>query len=328
MYCVEQLDYLDWQKHIKSCKKSNILQFWQYGNAKSNTSNWNAYRFLILNTNHEPVAMVQVMALEFSIFGGIARINRGPIFIGSYENKGELVKIFSAIFDEFKKRRWFFTQIAPETNNSNQLRIFFKNNRFKKLSKNPYASGLISLQNEESNLLLGLKKKWRYSLRRAQKSELNITMLEPSSSNLNTLIKQYNQLKSTKEFQGISSPLVMSLANQKATPEWKFNIFIANKEKSTNIEDCCGILVSVLHGDTSTYLIGITDKDGRVLQANYLLLWESIMNAKKNGCSWFDIGGLDSSTPSGISHFKNGLKSEKYSLDGEYRGFIFPWRNY
>ena len=70
----------------------------------------------------------------------------------------------------------------------------------------------------------------------------------------------------------------------------------------------------------SIYLIGLTTDIGRKYQANYAMLWLGILNAKRNGCSKFDIGGLNDDTPSGVAHFKNGLKSSMYSLSGEWRG--------
>ena len=53
------------------------------------------------------------------------------------------------------------------------------------------------------------------------------------------------------------------------------------------------------------------------------MLFEGILNAKNSGSTRFDIGGLTADTPPGISHFKKGLKSEMYSLVGEWRKFFF-----
>ena len=75
-------------------------------------------------------------------------------------------------------------------------------------------------------------------------------------------------------------------------------------------------------------MIGISNNEGRELQVNYVLLWQAILDAKKNGCMWFDIGGLDATTPIGIAHFKKGVQSDPYYLIGEWRGFIHPWKAY
>ena len=97
---------------------------------------------------------------------------------------------------------------------------------------------------------------------------------------------------------------------------WSFNILKAIDKD----ENLLGYLVTIDHGDTSIYLIGLTTEEGRRFQANYVMLWEAILNAKKTGCMQFDIGGLTDETPKGVAHFKNGLKPEMYSLIGEWRG--------
>ena len=85
---------------------------------------------------------------------------------------------------------------------------------------------------------------------------------------------------------------------------WEFKIFFATKASSNDMEEPLGILVSVKFGDTTIYLIGVTNNKGKKFQANYVLLWEAILEAQRNGCKWFDIGGLNKTTPKGISHFK------------------------
>jgi lipid II:glycine glycyltransferase (peptidoglycan interpeptide bridge formation enzyme) len=327
VYSIQEATYPKWQKHIQNCQKTNMLQFWQYGDAKAKSSRWRANRFLIIDEDTNIIGFAQILSLEVPLIGGIARMNRGPMLISGYENSQELVKVFSALFEEFKKRRWFLIQIAPEINNSELVNHFLMELGLKKLSINPYASGLLNLLPSEQQLLMGLKKKWRYSLRKAKSFNIVVSNVESNKENIEILLNRYNELKDENEFVGISDSLVSFLSKQKKTKEWQFNIFIANTDNSVSIEKCCGILVSIRHGDTATYFIGISGEVGRELQVNYLLLWESILHAKDNGCDWFDIGGLDASTPNGIAHFKNGLKPEKYYLSGEWRGFVFPWKS-
>ena len=329
MYSVKVATYPEWQKHIQNCQKTNMLQFWQYGDAKSEISKWKANRLLIIDDDKKPIGLAQVLSLDAPLIGGVARMNRGPMLIGNFENNKRaevLIKAFSSLFVEFKRRRWWLIQIAPEITEIELDNNFLKQFGLKKLANTPYASGLLSLKPNEEQLLMGLKKKWRYSLRKSKSSNINVTKLESSNENLEVLLNRYKELQVENEFMGVADSLILSLAKQKnQAKEWQFNIFIANTDNSISIESCCGILVSVRHSDTTTYFIGISGEVGRELQANYLLLWESILYAKDNGCDWFDIGGLDASTPEGIAHFKNGLKSEPYSLNGEWRGFVFPW---
>jgi len=329
MYLVREANYSDWKENLQNCQKINMLQCWQYGNAKVETSKWNVVRFLIINEAGNAVALAQVLSMTLPLVGGIARMNRGPLLIKQTENGQDskhICNIISALLGEFIKRRWWLVQIAPEINDSELAGKLLNNLGLKKLVLTPYASGFLDLQKDEKKLLMDLKKKWRYSLRKAQNSNINISELEGNNENLEILLDRYKELKVENKFVGVADTLILSLAKQKKAEEWQFNIFIANTDNSISIESCCGVLVSVRHGDTTTYFIGISGEVGRELQVNYLLLWESILHAKTNGCDWFDIGGLDTSTPKSIAHFKNGLKSEPYSLIGEWRGFIFPWK--
>jgi lipid II:glycine glycyltransferase (peptidoglycan interpeptide bridge formation enzyme) len=86
------------------------------------------------------------------------------------------------------------------------------------------------------------------------------------------------------------------------------------------------MLVSILHGDTATYLVSSTTDRGRQVQANSVLLWQAILHARRAGCAWFDIGGLNAATPKGIAEFKQGLNATPYALAGEWRRYLLPWQ--
>jgi len=327
---VKEVNYSDWKENLQNCQKTNMLQCWQYGDAKVETSKWNVVRFLIMNEDGNAVALAQALSMTLPLIGGIARMNRGPLLIKrseSGQDSKDIFNIITALLDEFTKRRWWLVQIAPEINDSELAAKLLKNLGLKKLVVTPYASGLLDLQKDEKKLLMGLKKKWRYCLRKGQDLGLTISTIVGNSVELETLLSRYKALKKDNGFVGLADSLIISMANQVAE-DWQFTLFIANHKNSSDVKDCYGILASIHHGDTSTYLIGITSDEGRDLQVNYVLLWQAILDAKKNGCIWFDIGGLDATTPKGIAHFKKGVQSDPYYLIGEWRGFIHPWKVY
>ena len=329
MYLVKEVNYSDWKKNFQNCQKTNMLQCWQYGDAKVEMSRWNVVRFLIMNEDGNAVALAQTLSMTIPLIGGIARMNRGPLLIKrseSGQDTKDIFKIITALLVEFKKRRWWLVQIAPEINDSELAAKLLKNLGLKKLAVTSYASGLLDLQNDEKKLLKGLKKKWRYCLLKAQDLGLTVSTIVGNSVELETLLSRYKVLQKDNGFVGLPDSLIISMANQVAE-DWQFTMFIANKRDSPDIKDCFGMLVSIHHGDTSTYLIGITSDEGRDLQVNYVLLWQAILDAKKNGCMWFDIGGLDATTPIGIAHFKKGVQSDPYYLIGEWRSLMYPWKN-
>ena len=65
--------------------------------------------------------------------------------------------------------------------------------------------------------------------------------------------------------------------------------------------------VASLLGDTSVYLLGATLEAGLKAKASYLLQWNAILEAKKRGLSWYDLGGIDPEGNPGVYHFKKGL---------------------
>lgn len=326
MYTIKESGFLEWQSHVEKCQRINMLQHWQYGEAKEQSSSWKALRFVISNDKGDVVAVAQFLTRVLPIIGGIARMNRGPLLLGNLECESAeslSLSIITALLKEAKRRRWWLVQIAPEILYSETAHKYLQNAGLKKLPLAASASGLLSLKPSEELLMKALKGKWRNCLRKGLKLGVSVTKKEGSSTELEMLIKNYHNLQGDKGFSGLPDNLITALAQQK-DKDWEFTLYIANDKLSDDINDSIGMLVSVRHGDTATYLIGSTNNTGRNLQANYVLLWNAILHSKEIGCDWFDIGGLNASTPSGIAHFKQGVNSELYSLIGEWRGLLLP----
>ena len=105
--------------------------------------------------------------------------------------------------------------------------------------------------------------------------------------------------------------------SKQLSDNWKFKIFSATLSDSNDVLNTIGKVVVITHGNTTTYLIGYTNNIGRYNNANYLLLWKAIIDAKNEGCQFFDLGGLNQTTTKGVAHFKRGLKGKEYILQGE-----------
>ena len=329
MFTIKESEFLEWQTYIEKCQKINILQYWQYGAAKERSSNWKVIRFIISDDEGKVVAISQFLTRTFPIIGGIARMNRGPLLLRNLDLDHEqaeniALNVVKALLKEAKSRRWWLIQIAPEILDGEGARKYLESIGLKKIPITPSASGLLSLESNEDALMKSLKGKWRNCLRKGLKLGVSITKKEGTSEELVTLLKSYHNLQNDKGFSGLSDDLITALAQQEGE-NWQFTLYIANDELNQNINESIGMLVGIRHGDTVTYMIGYTNDVGRKLQANNVLLWSAILHSKEIGCKWFDIGGLNASTPQGIAHFKQGVNSELYSLIGEWRGLTLPW---
>lgn len=319
----------EWDTFWSRVEMSNLLQSWEYGDAKNAAESWIPSRFVVENIDGKAIAIAQVLTKTFPLFGGLARLNRGPLFLDCRDELSEidLAKVLNALVYLKTKNRWWLFFIAPELKNNqltkNNLSIF----KAKRRSLVPWGSSLLNLNLDEETLFKNLNGKWRNLLRKAQKSDLKVHQILKGTGDFDRMIYSYNQTKKKKNFAGIPSNLLLELANHN-TCNWSFNAYLAESSTSeASSTDIAGIVVSVCHGDTATYLIGDTNQEGRRLNANYLLLWRSILDAKAFGCKYFDLGGLNQNTPKGIAHFKRGVKGEEYLLIGEYIAQIFVKKN-
>ena len=326
MFSVEEINYNEWVTHLKCIRHTNLLQCWQYGTAKEQSEKWKAIRFIVTEGDNV-IALVQLLTRTVPLLGGVARINRGPLLNKNIAKDCRIdvsSQVIEALLYYAHKKHWWIVQIAPELPDLDIGTNLLGKIGLQKLNIAPHASGLLSLSSSnESDLLKNLKGKWRNCLRKGMKLGVIISVVSCNSDELNTLISKYRALQKDKNFFGISDSLIISLAQQQGKG-WEFTLFIANEERIADVENSIGMLVSIRHGDTSTYLIGYTNDEGRKQQANYVLLWEAILYAKQSGCDWFDIGGLSSITPKGVAHFKQGINAELYSSVGEWRWITVP----
>lgn len=319
---IKQISFSAWEKLWPLSRNDNLLQSWFYGVAKKNSEKLEILYFSISKEDKD-IALVQLLIKKFPILGKLARLNRGPIFLinqNQKESAEDLENILKLIILECKKRKIRMIKVAPEIISNENSCLPLLNNGFSKISSVPWSSGLISLKEHEEGLLKNLNGKWRNCYRKSVKLGVTISKVENNFENLAELIKSYKNFQLMKEFKGLSDSFIKELSKFNHV-DWKFNIFHANINSS---DEPIGKLVTIHHGKTAIYLIGATNTIGRTNKANYALLWNALIYAKKSGCEMFDIGGLGEETPKGIAHFKKGLNAKNYQLIGEWRKFIFP----
>jgi hypothetical protein len=313
-------NHSEWESLWVTISKSNVLQSWEYGEAKASSEGWGVVRFMICNDANSPVGVVQVLFKDW-FFGGIARINRGPLVLGVYCDEFEVnIKqaILSKVIAEAQRRRWRVIQVAPEIGDSQKFELGLELLGFKKQKNNKWSSGLISLEGDEQSILMGFHGKWRNSMRKGL--SLGVLTIETmwDKKSLKWLLNQYADLQNKKNFTGVSPALLQSLAKQKGA-HWKFTLLVGYRNPELSQKDALGWVVVACSGDTAIYFLGGSTQTGRNLQVNSVLLWDAIRYAKAAGCMWFDVGGLSGSTPKGIAEFKRGLNPKPYSLIGEWR---------
>lgn len=200
----------------------------------------------------------------------------------------------------------------------------------KTIDVNPRATTILSLGGSEEELLEKMHTKTRYNIRLAEKKDLKISM-DKNFEAFWLLMQETGRrdgfrLHGRKHYEAIfSSNLCHQLtAFQNETP--------------------VATMVYILFGDSATYLFGASDYEHRQLMAPYLLQWEAIKIAKKDGKKFYDFFGIaprlavastdkrseykydEKHQYAGVTRFKLGFGGEKIELAGTFDLIISPFR--
>jgi lipid II:glycine glycyltransferase (peptidoglycan interpeptide bridge formation enzyme) len=322
-YHLVSIDHKTWNEHWPNARQAPLLQSWEYGEAKSRTQHFRTQRFLLQNERLGAVGLLQALVYSLPVIGGVARINRGPVFLSDFlhisPSREYARGIMTAIRETAKRQRWHILRIAPNLLNNEELVPIFTALGFKKQDKLPVSSAVVGLSRTPEQIRAGFHGKWRNLLTKSEKMDLELEIPSLASA-LPFLINVYEKMQREKNFKGLPTRLIKAIADQQGGHTWNCRILCARHRGVRH-----GAVMVVGHGDTCTYMIGWTSDDGRSLQANYFLLWRAILLFRDLGYSFFDVGGLGANTAAGVGHFKRGLKGEEYSLLGEFSYSVIPF---
>ena len=284
---------------------TNLLQSWEYGEAKTKCGFY-VKRFVI-NIDEEIEGLFQIWYKKILGYP-VLRLNRGillkkslvknDVFLENY------LKIYKEVMIKLKElSKIVFTnfEVNHEQKWCNKL---CNNTLFCNKSNYNYASFYLNLYDfTEERLFKNLKSKWRNLLRKSWKYDNKIIEIS-NGKEIEEIIKIYDSFQKEKGFKGIDKNFLKILL-----AEIKYKIYAIKKDDDYYI----GFIIVTLHGDSANYLIGYSNDVGRKELVNYNLLWHSIIESKKEGIKYFDLGGVSEKKDS-IRHFKEGLNGMFYNL--------------
>jgi len=268
--------------------------------------------YLLLKESNKEVGVISIsLRKKFCGLIKYARINNGPVIFKEIIKIEELLNL---IFIFLKNKGYRFIFFAPyhslHQDDIKKLKFTFK------LPLKSRGTIIISLNNTIDEITKALKQKWRNTLNKGLKN-VNVIKLENYEHKIKNLsvYKEFSNKK--KNFIPIDTNICLRwLSNKKELI--KLDIY-----KAISIDqEFLGSVGIVSYAKTSCYLFGFTNKQGRKLHANSVLLWYAIKDAKSRNHDIFDLGELDESTPPGIKRFKEGLGGNKIINAGEFLKII------
>jgi peptidoglycan pentaglycine glycine transferase (the first glycine) len=186
----------------------------------------------------------------------------------------------------------------------------------------PLRTILLDLNPEEETLLAGMKEKWRYNIRLAGRKGVQVRVAQT----IEDVRAWYALLQTTsiRDQFGIHTFDYYRRAWQIFVPGNQAQLFLAEHEGLL----LAGIFVGCM-AKQAIYLYGASSNEQRNLMPNYLLQWEAIRWAKRQGASTYDFWGIpetddENEAMAGVYRFKSGWGGRVVRFAGNYEYLYHP----
>lgn len=229
---------------------------------------------------------------KLPIVGKYAYSPRGPIMVESRKSKiesGDESEI-QKIIDEAKKRGCGWIRIEPNREAELQkIQTSIVNCQLSIVkclrSTQPKEILCMDITKSEEELLAQMKSKTRYNIRLAEKKGVTVTV----SREEKYLNKFIELVQETAGRAGIKAhPREHYERLLETLPEDMLNLYGAEYNG-----EVIAVNMMIFFEDTAIYLHGGSSNKYRNVMAPFLLQWRAVQDAKKRGCKWYDLGGID-----------------------------------
>lgn len=254
---------------------------------------------------------LNVIEYKLSIVGRYLYVPRGD-----FSNKYDLERVA----DLAKKRNVAWVRIDVFDKRMHELIYALK----LKIKKSPHDVQprqvfKIDISGSEDDILTEMKQKTRYNIRLALKKDVKVKIGKDYIEDFLKLVQLTSKRKEITSHPDDYYRKMINLPSVKLyAAEFRGKIVAAN-------------IVS-FYGKVATYLHGSSDNQYRNAMAPFLLQWQSILDAKKEGCTIYDFGGVSTDGKNkkweGITRFKLGFSknTKPFNYLGSYDIVINPAR--
>ena len=304
-------DSLLWDQALLGLPTPHVLQCWAWGELKSQTG-WRASRWL-WQREGEPVAGGALLTRRLA--------GRVPLAV-SYVPKGPILDwadadLATAVLEQLaalaRRSGSIFLKIDPDVRvdqpTGEAVRTLLR-----RLGWTPSAEQIqfrntvvSDLSMDEDAILAGMKPKWRYNIRLADRK--GVAVRSGGSADLETFYAMYAETGDRDGFLVRPFPYYRMIW-ERFLAEGRAHLLLATVEGSA----VAGILL-FRFGATAWYFYGASTQVARALMPNYALQWAAMRWAKAQGCTRYDWWGapdeLDEGDPMwGVYRFKEGFGGE------------------
>lgn len=295
----------EWDSALASLPYAHVLQSWAWGEIKTRHG-WRATRVLF-RENDMTVAAAQVLRrpLPRTPFG-VMYVPKGPAL--DFENTERFGRVCAELETLAKEQRAIFIKIDPDVRVNSGAGGVPKERGWRVSQEQIQFHNTVTLDltRSETEILAGMKPKWRYNIRLGEKKGIRV---ESETRDWRLFYDMYGETGARDGF------LIRSFEYYRdvwetLTDAGQAKMFLARLGEET----IAGIILFVF-GKRGWYFYGASRNTHRDLMPNHLLQWEAMRWAKQQGCTEYDFWGapnvLDENDPMyGVYKFKMGFGGE------------------
>jgi len=294
----------DWSELIKPFVETTYFQDVSWA-AHSRDLGWTVKRWQNLE-NDKPVGFLQGLLKIY--FGKIGVLWFPDWIIGEGVDTYNLGKILKTTL----KLRYLYIRFRSTICFDDEKGELLKKNGWRRPSE-LFSSGLsmhldISLPLEEIQKKFG--KKWRKSLRNADKSKIVIKEIS-NAEQIYSLYDEMKKIKSLKTSQIYSFTKIKSLLEH-------FDNDIVTLAAINNDRRVLAIRSAIIRNKEAFDIFAATGEEARSMNISHIIFLELIKKCKEYGCTAYDLGGIDPKANPGVYNFKKGTGAIMFKQLGEF----------
>ncbi len=301
----DTLSYPEWDAH-HAAAAAPLQQDWAYG-ACMKTLGVGVLRASV-EQDGSPIALAQFIVRRW--VGGMANMalcSLGPVWLQpvSGVDKAQVYKALKQTMPLKNLRVVAFTPLeaqGPELGLSRWRRVM-----------TGHSTVVLDLTPPLETLRAQLDGRWRYSLARAEETDLTIHRVGTNAGQYRWLLDAEMQQREQRGLHGL--------------PLQFFDLYVPSRQQPSRTiltvradvgRDRVAGMMFLLHGQAATYQVGWTSDLGRDKHAHNLILWHALQELRERGVRVLDLGGVNTTRSAGIARFKMGTGGHVLTCAGTY----------
>ncbi|MHB8776640.1 MAG: lipid II:glycine glycyltransferase FemX [Anaerolineales bacterium] len=275
-----QVSLADWNQFLEKHPNAHLLQMGEWGELKNNFG-WSPVRLVSTSSTHRMLnneVGAQILFRRLPLGLTIGYMPK-PVDGGQWKvNDGEFWKEVDSIC---KKNHAIFLKVEPDAWTEDfHLRL----STFKPSPHNiqPPRTIIVSIKEDEEQILARMKPKCRYNIRLAEKKGVTVRKWDD--------IHAFHQMMTVtggRDNFGVHSLEYYQRAYELFHPKGTCELLVAEYEGKP-----LASLMVFANGKHAWYVYGASNDQERNRMPTYLLQWEAMRWAKARGCEEYDLWGV------------------------------------